>query len=335
LWTHKSLRIVRSALVGPELRQLRYFLALADAASFSRAAEGLHLTQQALSAAMKQLELRVGAELLVRRPTGVELTPAGATLREHARRTVAAADALAAAMQAHRDGREGVLRVGLLMDGAGPLTAPILLAFRATRPAVALTVRALDPAHGLAPLVDGAVDVAILHGPYPEDERIQREPLFEEPRVVAVAARGELADAPRLGAADLVERPVGGRHPAMPSAYEGFFTLVPERAGEQPERVGPPASSFAEVLWNVGLRDLVLTLPAHFDGSYAAERFGLRYVPAPDLEPVAFFLAWPRGGRDVRVDAFARVARQVVRERIGLIPGARAVAARDGEAGAA
>lgn len=162
--------------MGPDLRQLRYFLALEEERSFTRAAQRLHLTQQALSLAVRQLEQRVGTEVVVRRPGGVELTAAGATLVEHARETVASADRLQAAMDEHRDGRRGRLRVGLLMDGAGLLTAPILAAFRDARPAVELAVRVLDPSECDGPILDGLVDVALLHGPPPVDERIANDP---------------------------------------------------------------------------------------------------------------------------------------------------------------
>lgn len=308
--------------MGPDLRQLRYFLVLAEEPSFTRAAARLHLTQQALSLAVKQLEQRVGIELIVRRPGRVELTPAGAALLDHAARTVAAADELEAAMRAQRNGAEGRLRVGLSMDGAGPLTAPILAALRDARPHVEVLVSALDPSRGVGPLVDGGVDVAILHGPLPEDEHVETAALFDEPRVVAVSARGELADAGELAADDLVERPVLARHPAMPATWEGFFTLVPERGGEQPRRAGEPSRSFEELLWNIGLRDLVLTLPAHFADTWAAEPFGIRYVPAPDLSHVAFVVAWRRGTSAPLVNLFRELAELVTRDLIGLIPGA-------------
>lgn len=310
--------------MGPDLRQLRYFLALAEERSFTRAAQRLHLTQQALSLAVRQIEQRVGTEVVVRRPGGVELTAAGATLVKHARETVASADRLQAAMDAHRDGRRGRLRVGLLMDGAGPLTAPILAAFRDARPGVELAVRVLDPSQGDAPILDGLVDVALLHGPPPVDERIAVTELFLEPRVAAVPAASELADADALNAGELVGRRVGAHHPAMPLDWEGFFTLVPDRDGEQPERAGTPAGSFEEVLWNIGLRELVLTLPAHYVSSYGAERFGIRYVPAPELAPVAFVLAHRAGAAGPLVVLFRSIARQVTRELIALIPGAEA-----------
>jgi LysR family hca operon transcriptional activator len=307
--------------MAPELRHLRYFVAVAEERSLTRAAQRLHLGQPSLSEAVRQLERAVGAELLLRGPRGVELAPAGETLLEHARRVLRHADGLDEALRAHREGSAGRLRIGLLVDGLGPLTAPLLAALRTARPGVALSVRQVEPGEGAAAVAEGRLDVALLHGPQ-ADERVALVPLFTEPRVVAVAARSALANAPALAAADVVGRPVETRNPRVPEAWEGFFTLVAERGGEQPERVGEPARSFDEVLWNVAVNDVVLTLPAHVAATHPAERFGVRYVPAADLAPVGFVLAHRRDTQDGAVRAFRALARRVVRELHPLVPGA-------------
>jgi hypothetical protein len=168
--------------------------------------------------------------------------------------------------------------------------------------------------------------------------------------VAAVPAASALADAGALSARELTGRRMGAHHPAMPLDWEGFFTLVPERDGEQPERSGTPAASFEEVLWNIGLRDLVLTHPAHYASTYGvpvatARKRPLRRpdrnapllieaptgrsasgsaVPAPDLAPVPFVVAHRAGPPGALVALFCSVARDVTRELIALIPGAEA-----------
>src|SRR5205085_11943914 len=72
-------------LMDVEMRHLRALLALAEELNFTRAAERLHLTQQALSGQIRQLEDRVGTQLVMRDSHRVQLTPAGGTLLEHAR----------------------------------------------------------------------------------------------------------------------------------------------------------------------------------------------------------------------------------------------------------
>ena len=78
--------------MSPELRHLRYFVAVAEELSYTRASERLHVAQPALSTAIRELETELGVQLLERTTRNVALTPAGALLLERARATLAAAD---------------------------------------------------------------------------------------------------------------------------------------------------------------------------------------------------------------------------------------------------
>src|SRR5687768_12559681 len=77
-----------------DLRELRYFVAVAEELHFGRAAARLHMTQPPLSRAIKQLEADLGHALLLRSPAGVALTAAGAALHDEARALLAHADQL-------------------------------------------------------------------------------------------------------------------------------------------------------------------------------------------------------------------------------------------------
>src|SRR3954453_2646851 len=85
-----------------ELRQLEYFLAVADNLSFTRAARRLHVVQSGVSATIRALERELGAELFVRGRGGGRLTLAGEDLRPHARATIDAARAAKDAVNATR-----------------------------------------------------------------------------------------------------------------------------------------------------------------------------------------------------------------------------------------
>jgi DNA-binding transcriptional LysR family regulator len=100
-----------------ELRQLRYFVAVAEELHFGRAAERLHMSQSPLSRAIRELERELGLVLFVRTTRRVELTPAGAALLERARRALAEIDA---AVDDAR--RAAVPDAGILGVGYTPFT---------------------------------------------------------------------------------------------------------------------------------------------------------------------------------------------------------------------
>src|ERR1700745_95395 len=95
-----------------ELRQLRYFVAVAEELHFGRAAERLHMSQSPLSRAIRELEREVGVVLFVRTTRQVELTAAGSLLLERTRRALAEIDGAVAAGQRSIQSDEAALRVG-------------------------------------------------------------------------------------------------------------------------------------------------------------------------------------------------------------------------------
>jgi len=119
-----------------ELRHLRYFVAVAEALNFRRAAERLHVAQPALSKQIQQLEERIGVRLLHRNTGGVSLTDAGSVMLEEARDILERVEMAAAAATNAASGKSGRLNVGNL----GLLTASflprVLSAFRARYPQV-------------------------------------------------------------------------------------------------------------------------------------------------------------------------------------------------------
>jgi DNA-binding transcriptional LysR family regulator len=122
-----------------ELRDLRYFVAVAEELNFSRAARRLQMAQPPLSVAIRQLEQEIGASLFVRTSREVKLTEAGETLLVGARRTLAEADAAVAAARRVGSGEAGTLRVAYklerrLRDAAGARSNACTLARRHRAP---------------------------------------------------------------------------------------------------------------------------------------------------------------------------------------------------------
>jgi LysR family transcriptional activator of glutamate synthase operon len=125
-----------------ELRQLRAFVHVTHAGTFTRAAEELHVAQSAVSQAVGRLEAELGFELLRRTSRGVELTEAGEAVFERAREIVAGADAIRSDLAALRGLLEGTVALGT-MPPPGPIDLPGLLAsFHEAHPGI--TVRVLE-----------------------------------------------------------------------------------------------------------------------------------------------------------------------------------------------
>jgi DNA-binding transcriptional LysR family regulator len=123
-----------------ELRHLRYFVAIAEERSFTRAAERLWVAQPGLSTQMRRLEAELGVQLLERHTRGVNLTQAGGLFLERARVAIAAAETAAATGPDLEAGVIGSVRLGVAGEADCRLTPTLLERFSRARPGVELTV---------------------------------------------------------------------------------------------------------------------------------------------------------------------------------------------------
>jgi DNA-binding transcriptional LysR family regulator len=145
-----------------ELRQLQYFIAVAEELNFTRAAEPLNVIQQSLSAAIAQLEALLGIKLFERTTRSVRLTNAGAAWLPYAREALATADRAAEAARDLAAGRAGRLRVGLAATAALDLTPRLLRAFAERFPLVELAIQHFDCQDPSGGLRERPSDAAIL-----------------------------------------------------------------------------------------------------------------------------------------------------------------------------
>jgi DNA-binding transcriptional LysR family regulator len=150
-----------SAEAGFELRQLRTFVSVAQRRSFTKAAEDLHIAQQAVSQQIKALERSLGVALLTRSSRMVELTPAGGAFLRDARRLLAAADGAARRVTAAARGEAGTLRLAYTLTGAWE-TIPVVLADLESRfPGLRVEAREVFGADIHDLLLDERIDLAI------------------------------------------------------------------------------------------------------------------------------------------------------------------------------
>ena len=161
------------------LRQIRYFIAIADAGVLSRAAETLNVAQSALSHHVAALETDLGVKLLERRPRGIALTAAGRRLYEHASAVLSALGKAEEDVRTYNEAATGPVCIGLSHTALSMVALDVMKTVRKNSPGVHLTiVEALSPAL-IERVFSGTVDLALAYNP-PKDARLDVELLHDE-----------------------------------------------------------------------------------------------------------------------------------------------------------
>jgi LysR family hydrogen peroxide-inducible transcriptional activator len=174
------------------LRDLRYFIALAETRHFGQAAGRTFVSQPTLSGQIRKLEGELGVALFERTTRTVALTPVGEALLPHARRAVEEADALAQLAQTHRDPLVGPLRVGAIPTLAPYLVPLVLAPLKRRYPGLRLVLTEEITAQLLERLHRHALDAAFI-ATRVEDSDLRMRVLFEEPFSIALPRRHPLA----------------------------------------------------------------------------------------------------------------------------------------------
>ncbi|HEU0236167.1 MAG TPA: LysR substrate-binding domain-containing protein [Candidatus Limnocylindrales bacterium] len=279
-----------------ELRQLRYVVAVAEELNFTRAAERLHLAQQALSASIRRLEDQLGVALFVRTTRRVELTAAGSVLVDGARAVIDAASDVLERVQQVAEGRRGRLTVGFSTAAGGvPIVREILRRFAESAPDVDIRTVEHDFSDPTAGLYDGTSDVAFIFGPLPI-AGLSSVTLLEEDRLLALRPEHPLAERSTVTADELTALP-WLRVPGPAGPWAAFWFRRPE---EGP--VGPVIRTADEWVTAVEAgRGAAFTIPAVMQ-NFATAR--IRTIPIEGLSPAHLLLAWRAKSRDPLLAAF-------------------------------
>ena len=285
-------------------------MAVAEELNFTRAAERLHLTQQALSGQIRQLEARVGTVLVERDPRRVELTRAGTALLEHARPLLAGAEhAILAARAAGAE--QDRLTVGYVAPLTRRLVTPAFDAFYAAHPETEVTVHFagfLDPLGGLR---GGPADVAILYGDF-EHDGIELHPLFSEPRGLALAADHPLVACAELTMEEFLSEPLV-QVPVRDQIWSDFWTGAGYRNGIPP-KIGATVTSLDALMEAIGAGLGVTTTVAPVIEMFGASA-GVVFRPLPELSPLKFWAARRLGDDRAQVRGFLDAATAALAER--------------------
>jgi len=218
-----------------ELRQLRYFMAVADELHFGRAARRLHMSQPPLSVQIGRLEREVGLPLFDRSTRRVTLTPAGRHLQERARRILDEVDSVRAEMRDYVDGFAGQLTAGFVSSANYTVLPEVVRLFRSRRDRVSLSLVPLTSGEQIDRLREGTLDVGLVRDEFPQaaanSPELIAEVVFEERLVLCVPIAHALATHPEVTAEQVRDVPmIAYPHSLMP----GYVDRVHEVLGITP-----------------------------------------------------------------------------------------------------
>jgi DNA-binding transcriptional LysR family regulator len=287
-----------------ELRQLRYFVAVAERLSFSRAAEHLHVTVPPLSRTIRELEQEMGVQLFVRDRRRVLLTDAGRVLLLEGKALAAQVARIPRTVTLAQNGDTGLVRVGIGLHLAERLS-PALLAHTKRFPGIEIQCRDIFSALQNSALIEQEIDVGFLR-PHVDPVHLISEPLFRERFVVLVSKASRLAKRKALRAADLAKRPLFVHSRSISSGLHDEILRLYESAGTAPEIIQlPPPTPHGSVLrFLLASRDGVFIVPDEVE-SYPASGSGM--VARPLDEPTATVdvrMAWRKNETSAVVLSF-------------------------------
>jgi DNA-binding transcriptional LysR family regulator len=191
--------------VAFDLRQLRYFVAVADAGTLTAAAAAIPVAQQSLSEQIRSLERQVGAPLFLRSGRGMQLTPVGAELLADARPLLTRADRAFERVRRVAQGEQTAIHVAFLPSVGNYIVPPLVRAFARAHPHVRLTTEDAAIADLVEGLRSGRFDAALTRPPLVDDVRTER--VLREPVAVVVPVDHRLASSSEVDLAALARDP--------------------------------------------------------------------------------------------------------------------------------
>ncbi len=190
-----------------DLKQMRYFLAVAEERNFTRAAERLHMAQPPLTRQVQALEEDIGAALFVRSTKGVSLTEAGQALLAEAPNLLALAQRAKERALLASEGQSGRLDIGIFGSGVLDVIPRILARFHADRPEVRIVLHNLTKHEQVQALRERRISVGFNRLVPAEDDLVVEE-VLRESMTVALPAQHPLATRDAVSIPDLSEQPL-------------------------------------------------------------------------------------------------------------------------------
>ncbi|MFE1015569.1 LysR family transcriptional regulator [Streptomyces sp. NPDC058794] len=295
-----------------DTRLLRYFAAVAEEGSVTRAAQRLFVSQPALTKQIRRLETALGTDLFVRSRNGVTLTGPGRVLADGVPALLAGWEAALRETRAVASRAARVLRVGFLASAANEATQPIIAEFSRRRPGWRAEMRQAAWSNPSAGLAGPDVDVALVRLPFPGQEALRVLPLFSEARCVALAESHPLAARGTIAFHELRDEPFVAAPPET-GRWREYWLAADERDGH-PVSVGAVTEHPDDWLTAIANGYGVALAPESAARFYT--RPGIVYRPVTGVGPSEVAVAWaPADDDDPVVQDFVRCCRQALRPR--------------------
>ena len=275
-----------------ELRHLRYFVAVAKAGNFTRAAATLGMQQPPLSQQIRDLERELGFPLFKRLPRGVELTPGGVAFRDEAAALLEGADHAVRRAKQAASGATGSLSVGFTSSAmTHPLAPELIRRFRDANPAVEMVIQEGNAETLSERVAAGKLDVGFIRKPVSERSGLEYHAVIEEPMLIALPRHHRLAKValarakPHVRLAELAGEPfILVRRPGAPGMY-GDLVRACHKAGFAPNvvaEVGQMLTNVTLVAAGVGISAVPASMrEIHKEGVVYVEARGGPRLTAP------------------------------------------------------
>lgn len=293
-----------------ELRQLRYFVTVAEEMHFGRAAIKLHMTQPPLSQTIQSLESMLGVQLFRRTSRSVALTPAGIALLPEAQRILQQTAALPDLMRRATSGASGRLSLAFVSTADYSVLPPFLREFRESYPSVEIDLREATTDVQLDDLMQGRIDVGLLIPPIPDKAKSQLDylPVLSEPLILAApkglkALRGKQSVALQA----LAELPLIIFPRRIAPAFHDAILACYRDAGLTPH-IGQEAIQMQTIIGLVSAGMGIALVPQSVSN---LKRPGVDYKPLANKTPlVETGLAWRRDNASPVLNAFLELLRK-------------------------
>ncbi|MFC9601012.1 LysR family transcriptional regulator [Peribacillus butanolivorans] len=233
-----------------DIKQLKYFLAIAAEGNITKAAEKLHMAQPPLSKQLKILEEELGIQLFERNTRNLKITESGKRLQYRAKQIIDLLETTVKELKDFDEGKRGILKIGTLAVTGDAILPDQIYKFNQIYPNIGFQIIHRNTPEILDMLKKGLIDIGIVRTPI-NSEYLDSILLPEEPMVAVTVGEPfwKENESSKIAISDLSEQPL-----LVHNRYEKMITMVCHNAGFEPNIIGRIDDTRSILLWaNLGI----------------------------------------------------------------------------------